>query len=442
ARQDVYADALAGAPLAFENHAPMLLTTQGALASEVKTELERLRVDTVYLLGGEAALSPRVEQDLQAMGIRNIVRIGGIDRFETAAMIGERLTDTSNVYIVEGADPSETRGWPDALSVAPLASVEGRPILLVTTETLPEHTRAALDEFGAESATVIGGPVAVNDDVRAAIEDEGVALKEVFGDDRYDTSAKLADIAARTHLHDARPWLATGEKFPDALSAGSAAALNGGPLLLVPHGDLGAAPASEEWLREHSPDVDRVRFLGGPVAISANVEAQVKQAIAAGPPPAGPTPPLKGEELASFTFETGPEGWTTSTNKITTRWQVAPPGDASGQSFQIPVYDNESTAMLTSPAISHTGGPVKLQWSQRTNSEEGFDFLNVEWSVGGELYHGLVGFSGMNESYPQFDPHEIAFEAPPGDLYIRFRFSSDQLVNQEGVYVDNVVVSN
>src|SRR5680860_1924777 len=76
ARADLSPDALAGAPLAAKHGAPLLLTAQDGLLPAVKAELRRLGVDTVYLLGSEAALASQVEQDVRDLGITTIRRLG------------------------------------------------------------------------------------------------------------------------------------------------------------------------------------------------------------------------------------------------------------------------------------------------------------------------------------------------------------------------------
>src|SRR5690625_582221 len=66
ARADVYADALAGTPLAAEVEAPILITASNELYDNVAAEIDRLLPDgdgTVYLLGGTEALDETVEDD-------------------------------------------------------------------------------------------------------------------------------------------------------------------------------------------------------------------------------------------------------------------------------------------------------------------------------------------------------------------------------------------
>ncbi|MBW3665505.1 MAG: cell wall-binding repeat-containing protein [Actinobacteria bacterium] len=440
ARHDIYPDALAGAPLAYQRNAPLLLTTSGALHPDTATEIRRLGADRAILLGETAALSARVEADLAALGV-DTTRIGGPDRFDTARRIAQEVSD-EHVYIVEGADPDPSRGWPDALSVAPLAAHQQRPILLVTTEVLPEATKRAIDELDATEATIVGGPVAISEEVRAQVEEQGLILKEVAGEDRYDTSAQVATIAKAAGMSEDEPWLATGTNFPDALTAGPTVAAHGGVLLLVPPHVHEGGP-TYGWLDTNAIRFTHVRFVGGPVAISEHVVEEVKAAVQDGVTPDPPPPPLDGETLAGpFTFETGSEGWTSDSTDPVVEWRVGPPGHDSGQSFNVPTYNNEMSTTLTSPEFAHPGGRVLLDWWQRVNTEEGWDYLTVGWSSDGEKFQTVEGYSGPNPDYPGFTNQRIEFVAPEGPLYIRFTLSSDALVTSEGAYIDDVIIQH
>ena len=66
-------------------------------------------------------------------------------------------------------------------------------------------------------------------------------------------------------------FVATGLNFPDGLAGGPAAALGGGPLLLVPGSSL-PPDVSAELVRL---DPDRVTVLGGTTVVTADVQAQI-----------------------------------------------------------------------------------------------------------------------------------------------------------------------
>jgi hypothetical protein len=49
----------------------------------------------------------------------------------------------------------------------------------------------------------------------------------------------------------------------------------------------------------------------------------------------------------------------------------------------------------------------------------------------------------MNRDYPGFSAEKAAFKVPAaGSISVRFRFTSDPLVQYEGSYVDDVSVTN
>ncbi|MFZ7088168.1 cell wall-binding repeat-containing protein [Curtobacterium sp. RRHDQ10] len=90
------------------------------------------------------------------------------------------------------------------------------------------------------------------------------------GDDRYGTAVAVSRWAWSTTVPTV--YLASGESFPDALSAGPAAAHAGGPLLLTPRSGLPAVVADE--IRRLAPRA--VVVVGGPAAVSDDVLRQVR----------------------------------------------------------------------------------------------------------------------------------------------------------------------
>lgn len=277
ARADGYPDALAGGPLAANANAPVLLTDTAALHPAVAQEITRLGAERAVLLGGGAALSATIERDLEAQGL-DVERLAGLDRFETARLIAGELPESQEAYVVEGSDPDPARGWPDAVSAGWLAARRGVPILLVPSDSLPDATRLALDERGVQQATIVGGTVAVSEDVQEAIENQGVATVRIAGPTRYDTSRAVAAAAAVEG--ESKIYLATGRSFPDALTAGPVVA--GEPLglfLLVDGRALNGSPATAAELSDRAVTLRGVVLVGGLAAITAEVEAEIRAAI-------------------------------------------------------------------------------------------------------------------------------------------------------------------
>lgn len=259
ARDDLYPDALAAGPLASKLKGPLLLSPPAAITSGVATEVKRLGAKTAYLIGDATALSANVETGLRAAGVTTFVRIGGATRYDTAAMIAEKIGGTS-VYIARGD------AFPDAASVAGLAAFQQRPIVLVPPGTLSSGTTATLSHLDAVAATIIGGTSAVSVGVQSGITALGLSVTRVSGSTRYGTSAAVANLAATVGMTGA-PWLADGSNWPDALSAGPAAATVKADLLLVDPNTLGGSPDTRAWLAAHRPTA--VVAVGGPDVVSA-----------------------------------------------------------------------------------------------------------------------------------------------------------------------------
>ena len=87
-----------------------------ALDPGVEVEIERaLPVgDTVYVLGGDLALSPDIDATLEGLGYR-VVREAGVDEYATAVDIAQQLGNPSTIFEATGLS------FYDALSAVPAA---------------------------------------------------------------------------------------------------------------------------------------------------------------------------------------------------------------------------------------------------------------------------------------------------------------------------------
>ena len=174
------------------------------------------------------------------------------------------------------------------------------------------------------------------------------------------------------------------------------------------------------------------------------------------PRPTAPT----GEALAGpFGFELGAEGWTTTTTDSlgVTAWNHFPAGNASAAGFAVAPYGPDTTTTLVSPTMQSPGGWTFVDFANKRNTEGGCgcDVMVVEWSSNGGPWNAATwrwdagaddwslqtAFDGMNADYPAYSSEQAAFNAPAGPLRVRFRFTSDPLVQLEGTYVDDVKVT-
>ncbi|MDI6900673.1 MAG: cell wall-binding repeat-containing protein [Anaerosomatales bacterium] len=166
--------------------------------------------------------------------------------------------------------------WPDALGASALAGALGGPILLTPPDSLPAEVLTEVGRLGARTAYVVGGSSAVSDAVLSALRAKlGTAnVHRVAGADRYATAR---EIARRTRQISGAPlasaFFATGENFPDALTASPIAARHTMPVLLVnPRSGLDSA------LRACMTDVGVTsgHILGGKTVVSAAFETALR----------------------------------------------------------------------------------------------------------------------------------------------------------------------
>lgn len=283
ARAGHFADALSGGPLAAANDGPLLLTGRDRLDLRVGDEIGRLGATRAYLLGGTAALSGHVADDLADLGL-DVVRLAGQDRFETAAAVARQwAADRGHEYVQHVYVADGVTGWPDALSASAAAAGRGSLLLLVGGGEVPDATADLIGEWAAPNDSgyaqpvtvlVVGGPQAVSDRQVDTLEEatNGGDVWRLAGQTRYATSARAAGLYGGLWPAMSGPgpvWVATGHNWPDALAAGPAAAAEGARVLLVDGHDPSRSPAATAALAGNLNMVEQVVPLGGPAVLSA-----------------------------------------------------------------------------------------------------------------------------------------------------------------------------
>ena len=235
ARDDVFADALGGGPLA-GTKGPVLFTPSTSLQPETREELERVLPPgrTVYVLGGTAAIAPAVEQDLAKTW--KVVRLGGPTRYETAIEIAEvvRNVHGGSTVMVARSGPDNSAPWADALAGGAWGAQAGVPVVLTPPDRLNDQTRAALADWGITRSIVLGGTDAISEAAAAPLP----GGTRVAGSDRAGTAAEIAGrLWGRTDAEPgARLALADGyrdDAWKPALAASPLAARHDAPLLLT-----------------------------------------------------------------------------------------------------------------------------------------------------------------------------------------------------------------
>jgi len=188
-------------------------------------------------------------------------RLAGQDLYGTSAEVARSgWTNSDFAIIASGED------FADALCGAPLAKKYNAPILLTAKNSLNEQSKNQLSRLKVKHVFIIGGLGIISSKVERDILNMGIQVSRIAGNDRYETSLKVAQTMGQF----TQAVIATGENFPDALSIAPIAAMKGIPILLTPKNNL------PEGLKEYlNNNVQSTYIVGGTGVISNNVFNQL-----------------------------------------------------------------------------------------------------------------------------------------------------------------------
>lgn len=219
-----FPDALSAAPLAKQLNAPILLIGT-TLDTAINNELNRLQVKNVFVVGGEGVVSKSIKDQLSSKGI-TVTTLSGNDRYETSLSIANYITEKFNlgteIVVASGG------GFPDALSIAPIAASKGIPIILSPKNELPDIVKNYITDNKVTKAFVIGGTGVLSDKVMQALP----LAERIWGEDRYKTNITVLNGFV-TDLSFDNVYVATGIGFLDALSGSALASKNSSPIILM-----------------------------------------------------------------------------------------------------------------------------------------------------------------------------------------------------------------
>ncbi|OCZ49690.1 cell wall-binding repeat-containing protein [Dehalobacter sp. TeCB1] len=237
-------DALAAAPLAGQENAPILLTFKGSLDAAVKAKIAALGATKVYVVG---AISDAVAAEVDAMTGVAVEALKGNGRQATAAAVNAKLTSPAGTFVV-GYD-----AIPDALSVASFAAKNKYAIMLANADGTFSGTAVGSTKY------IVGGTAKVADIS---------GLTRISGADRFATNKAVADTL--TFTYD-RVYVANGVSLVDALAVAPLAAKYSAFVALASGSDVAASATVNSKLTSAS----KVIAVGGTSAVSDTVKGKV-----------------------------------------------------------------------------------------------------------------------------------------------------------------------
>lgn len=214
----------------------------------------------------------------------DVARLSGEDRFDVGVSVSNAMFSPGSVpaegvpviYIANGLN------FPDALSAGPAAALRGGLVLLVRPDRIPAAVADELARLRPQRIVVAGGPASVSPNVFAQLQTyvaDPSHVERAGGIDRYEASRNIVWDAFGAAGSN-RAILATGGNFPDALSAGPAAASVSAPVILV----NGAGSSVDQATRQLLIDlgVRTVYIAGGGASVSYGLEASLHDLVGAG----------------------------------------------------------------------------------------------------------------------------------------------------------------
>ncbi len=163
-----FPDSLAASPIAVAGKRPLYLVAPTATSAPALPVV----VARVAILGSTSAVNSNVETSLKTkLGDGNVVRLGGTNRYETAAAIATYGVDSAGLSW-DGIAIATGTNFPDALGGGVLQGKTGSVMLLTDPKTLSTPTRSALvaHAAGIYEVRYFGSTAAVTQVVRDAVE--------------------------------------------------------------------------------------------------------------------------------------------------------------------------------------------------------------------------------------------------------------------------------
>lgn len=130
-----WADTVAAGAASTQLQIPVLLTGSGSLTPSTAEYLQGSAIRTVIIVGGEAAVSAGIQQQLADAGYI-VSRVAGSTRFETALALADfRRVAAGRAILVDGTSAD---GWHAGFAAARHAWLENAPILPTAGNDLPD----------------------------------------------------------------------------------------------------------------------------------------------------------------------------------------------------------------------------------------------------------------------------------------------------------------
>ena len=250
-----------------------LLAAADALALDVEPDSRATSRATAAKYYWTVLQGPSVDATLLERANKGyrILRLGGLDQYETAAKIADQgWTTTSDNAILA---PGMAANMVDALAAGPLAAKLNAPILLTEGGALNHYAKAELIRLNVKTVYVVSGSAVITKSVRDELGTlPNINVVFLGGTTQYDTAINIAkNMGVFTKIA-----VATGDQSitpADALSVSSIAGAQGMPIILTTKDGLPVNVKS--YLDSVKANINESYIIGGTAVVSDTVSKQL-----------------------------------------------------------------------------------------------------------------------------------------------------------------------
>lgn len=177
-------------------------------------------------LGLSVSLVLGVTPNADALSVSNIQSIKGAERYQTAAMIADKLGNYETAILV-----NSDNSLADGLSASGLSGAVNAPILLTKKDTISSETLSRLSSV--KKVYLVGQANTISAKVESELKALGKEVERLGGSTRYETSYEVAKEISEIKKVD-KVILTNGYKGEaDAISVSPVAARDGAPIILT-----------------------------------------------------------------------------------------------------------------------------------------------------------------------------------------------------------------
>lgn len=266
-----YPDALASAILSKKYNGSILMINWNISdpSQQINYIVSRLKEDEpIYIIGGENSIDGSVEKFFYGIGHSNIKRISGADRYDTNCKIVKEANVKEGTPIIL----ANSESFADALSMSAISTAKEYPIFLTKKDNIPANILEEIIRIKPKKVYIAGGEKAVSSNVENEIKKElsyiaNDSVLRLSGNDRYETSMEILNYF-KDEFDKKNILIASGEKFPDALSGAALAGKINAPILVT---NSQSVVDNKDKLNEYK----NVRLLGGVFSVEEFTERRL-----------------------------------------------------------------------------------------------------------------------------------------------------------------------